>query len=297
MEKVERLLCENDLYDIGSYGWLNADDADPEEIGHAMWQLNRPEVDHNALMEEHPVHKPLDEYEIEILTAGEDFCDLMKSSRLSIGLAIIWFQQSNEKLILDNSYFWMHYTDALLKLEIASDRIRRLLLIACTGKRFHDSLELMKQQCPPNDKCYKRYNAPFLYAPNLLGESKAMDDRLSQSLSAVPDLANDIYAFIDQRNRIVHELATRAAINTKRSAARLSKLHKKQERSGFHRRSYTFDPDEWTRVIADAEARLRSELDGARDSMTRWYKLLINASNHVFQIEYWSRSLREKQGS
>jgi len=38
--RAEELLNAALVWKIGSYGWLNAYDADPEFVGHAMWQTN-----------------------------------------------------------------------------------------------------------------------------------------------------------------------------------------------------------------------------------------------------------------
>lgn len=36
--EVQAALKDAAIYEIGSYGWLNKDEPDPEFIGHAMWQ-------------------------------------------------------------------------------------------------------------------------------------------------------------------------------------------------------------------------------------------------------------------
>jgi len=38
--EAEDLLQEAGVFEFDSYGWLNADDADPEFVGHAMWQTD-----------------------------------------------------------------------------------------------------------------------------------------------------------------------------------------------------------------------------------------------------------------
>jgi hypothetical protein len=40
--EVQTALNDASIYDIRSYGWLNEHDADPEFIGHAMWQIDQP---------------------------------------------------------------------------------------------------------------------------------------------------------------------------------------------------------------------------------------------------------------
>jgi len=121
--EVQAALNEASIYDIGSYGWLNEYDADPEFVGHAMWQIDQPLAHQIELFGEGPVRKRPKDIEKEILTSGEDFCGLMETSRLSIGLALIWKHTARENPLNENNFFWLHHTDAFLKLAIASDRI------------------------------------------------------------------------------------------------------------------------------------------------------------------------------
>jgi hypothetical protein len=45
--KIEPLLNAGKVWNLHSYGWVSAYDADPEFIGHAMWQTDPPfEHDH-----------------------------------------------------------------------------------------------------------------------------------------------------------------------------------------------------------------------------------------------------------
>jgi hypothetical protein len=43
--EVQAALKDAAIYEIGSYGWLNEDEPDPEFIGHAMWQVDAPPLD------------------------------------------------------------------------------------------------------------------------------------------------------------------------------------------------------------------------------------------------------------
>src|SRR5258708_856832 len=86
-------LIAADVYDIGNYGWLNENEADPDFIGHAMWQTDQPLA--RALddpLEEQPVRERPSPRDKQILVAGEDFCGTMRLARLSIGLALLWRQ-------------------------------------------------------------------------------------------------------------------------------------------------------------------------------------------------------------
>ena len=133
-QDVQVALNEASIYAIGSYGWVSENDPDPEFIGHAMWQVDQPPLDQSALFGEGPVRRRPKDIEREILISGEDFCGLMEMARLSIGLSLVWKSQAQQNPINESNFFWLHHTDSFLKLAMASDRLRDLLIIACTGK-------------------------------------------------------------------------------------------------------------------------------------------------------------------
>jgi hypothetical protein len=172
--EVQKELNNASIYPIGSYGWLNEYEADPEFIGHAMWQSDQPLIDQNSLFGDGPVRRRPKDIEKKILTSGEDFCGVMEASRLSIGLSLIWKRPAQENPINESTFFWLHHTDAFLKLAIASDRLRDLLIVACTGK-------------PP--RVYKKkqnlYVAPFENAAELI-TAESMTDILSNQSVRFP---------------------------------------------------------------------------------------------------------------
>jgi hypothetical protein len=88
--EVQTELHNASVYPIGSYGWLNENEADPEFIGHAMWQSDQPLIDQSSLFGQGPVRRRPKDIEKEILTSGEDFFGVMEALRLSIGLSLIW---------------------------------------------------------------------------------------------------------------------------------------------------------------------------------------------------------------
>ena len=188
IREIEAALLKEKVYDISAIGWLNADDPDPDLIGHAMWQIDQPSIDFNALWGEHPVQGRPGDIEKEILTAGEDYCGVMQACRLSIGLALIWYQQAYETPFNQDSFFWVHHTDAFLKLEIASDRLRKVLVIACTGspsKRFKEKAEAHGWK--------DWYVTPYQHATDLLKERNLLDSRCAEALERIPALSAEVY--------------------------------------------------------------------------------------------------------
>jgi hypothetical protein len=282
--EIESVLSRAKVYKIDSCGWLNENDPDPDLIGHAMWQTDQPSIDYNALFGENPVARRPDDVEKEILTAGEDFYGLMESSRLSIGLTLLWHPQARGKLLSESPFFHLHYTDAFIKLAIACDRIRDLLVIACTGASAAD----YKNQ-KDNSKRNRRYVTPYQDAQMLLSGRGLKDERLADSLIALPRLAQELYTYLERRNEIVHEIATPMAILTRNMVTELQQQHDREREQGFSPRSN--DPKDWLPASKAAEEENRTRVDHMTVELRDWYELLIRTSNYVFQVEYWSRVL------
>ena len=134
--EVTSALNDAQIYDIASYGWSNESDPNPNFIGYAMWDMDRPSIDLDALFAEQAVGRRPSEIEKIILTTGQDFTGLMQASRLSIVLALVWHRQATHDPFGDSPFYWLHHTDSFLKLAIASDRLRDLLVMTCTGDSY-----------------------------------------------------------------------------------------------------------------------------------------------------------------
>jgi hypothetical protein len=276
--EVQAALEEASIFDIGSYGWINENDPDPEFIGHAMWQVDAPPLDEIALFGESRVRRRPKDIEKEILTSGEDFWGLMEASRLSMGMALVWKRQAQDNPINASSFFWLHHTDAFLKLAIASDRLRDLLIIACTGAHP----KIYKNQRPK-----PFYVAPFENGCELITKRGVDDQHLVEPLGALPVIGNQLYQYISRRNAIVHEVATRMARFIRKCVSDLQQRYDELQMQGPQAESQRRGD-----AVPRTKARTRKaelEVDRAVEELKQWYTLLIHASNYVFQIEYWTR--------
>jgi hypothetical protein len=282
--EIQTVLKEAGIYNIDSYGWLNENDPDPEFIGHAMWQEDQLSIDYNALINEQPVRMRPDEAEKLRVTAGEDFCGLMEASRLSIGLALLWHRHARTNPWNENPFFWLHHTDAFLKLAVASDRLRELLVVSCTGSSSNSYWNNAKQN--------RLYVTPFKEAEQLLAARGLRDSRLTQPLESLPTIGAAIFDYVNRRNKIVHEVATRMAKITRDSVSELQERFDQTKKTGFSPRSDY--PDDFLHAADEEVRKLQAEIDNAMDELQKWYELLVRASNYVFQVEYWSRSLRRQ---
>jgi hypothetical protein len=98
-----------------------------------------------------------------------------------------------------------------------------------------------------------------------------------------------LFTYIDRRNDIVHEIATRMARIVRSLVSELQQLHDQQQKHGFQPRSN--DLTEWLPTANAGDDERCREVNHAKRELQDWYALLIQASNCVFQVEYWSRVL------
>ena len=278
---VQEALNEAYIYAIGSYGWVSENDADPEFIGHAMWQVDQPTLDQNALFGEEPVRRRPKDIEKEILICGEDFCGLMEMSRLSIGLSLVWKSQAQQNPINESNFFWLHHTDSFLKLAMASDRLRDLLIIACAGTTAKRYEKKQKGKSP------QTYETPFEDASGLISMRGTHEPNLAKPVSELPALARELAKFRIRRNAIVHEVATRMAKFIGETATVLQKRFDQEQEKSFL--PTTRNGSEQLLRSKTRRAEIELEIERATEDLKTWYTLLVQASNYVFQVEYWTR--------
>lgn len=278
---VQQALNEASIYAIGSYGWVSENDPDPEFIGHAMWQVDQPPIDQSALFEEGPVRRRPKDIEKEILICGEDFCGLMEMSRLSIGLSLSWKSQAQLNPINESNFFWLHHTDSFLKLAMASDRLRDLLIIACTGKAAKRYGKNQKR------KSRLTYVTPFENAGVLISKRGIHEQDLVKPVRELPAVAQELAKFRIRRNAIVHKVATRMAKFIGETATVLQKRFDQEQEKPFLPTKR--NGSEQLLRSKTRRAEIKMEIERATEDLKTWYTLLVQASNYVFQVEYWTR--------
>lgn len=127
--EVTRLLHENGIFDVDSYGWKGFDALDPEFVGYPMWTLDRPYEGSPMAREQDvpPERRPTKE-EQRLVELGEDFAGLMKAARWLIGLALLYRDDAIRQIEPDP--FEFHVLSATMTLAIAADRARDFVVIA-----------------------------------------------------------------------------------------------------------------------------------------------------------------------
>ncbi len=203
-EAVTLVLHELRLYEPDSYGWLNAEDVDPEYVGHAMNQTDslafRVLDAHIEALQSRGVKVPvLEEWQKYLIRSGGDFEGLMKAARWAIGLAIFNERAAPSTQFEVNEMFHLHLISAMMTLGAASDRIRDLFIAAnfrTTRKKYENGSWL--------EKARSDYATPFAEAASV----SIADRWAAESQAKLPIMAVEIFRFRRLRNAVVHDLAT-----------------------------------------------------------------------------------------
>ncbi len=280
------LLLLQDVHDIGNYGWQSEDTEDPEYIGHAMWQISPPvETEWEYLFGNDPVrHRPTEKEKL-LTIAGNDFEGLMRASRMSMGLCLLHKTIAMKNLLDNNHYFWLHHTDSILQLNMASDRIREYFVVAF----FDKTSDIYKTEGRKNSW----YVTPFIQARDHCQENQ-IKPNIINTVMPLPDMADKIYSFRKLRNGIVHDISTR-----------LGKMHheliEKQQRA--------FDSEQSVNTVNDIpeyntmhqkkkelNEEHKKKISESSDLIIEWYKTLVKFSSHVFEAEHWLRKNKENKG-
>lgn len=233
-----------------------------------MWQVEPPLQYEDDFGESRLHHRPTDEEEV-LAVSGSDFVGLMRLARTSLGLTL-WQQQiAEDKLFDDNHYFWLHYLSAIVMLNAASDRLREFFVMAVFGARIK-AYERQSKEC-------RWYQTPFTQA------LVVADHSMTELLGKIVPLAEKTFRNREERNKMIHEVATRTG-ETKRHLTRQRRQHfDEQQACAFVKQTPQFE-DIQSR-FTEAQALHAAELHKATDQIASWYKDLIQMSSYVFEAE------------
>jgi hypothetical protein len=190
---IEELLCSRGVFDVDDFGWLNADDVDPEFVGYAMWALSPPyDHDFESWQNDTPPSRAPTEAEQRLMELGHDFFGLMKTARHFIGHALL-NQPTVRPFGIEPTDFDFNEFAALTALTAAADRLRDFIIATTFGITPKKS----------SAKTWKEFNEA---CNKLRVSSFAVEaDALQKGFKAIHDDARKA------RNEAVHGLATRPA--------------------------------------------------------------------------------------
>ncbi len=281
-EAVSELLHANHIYAIGAYGWSSPDDADPETVGHAMWQIDGPtDALLDTVMSPAGAELPkVTKWQVLCSVAGADFEGLMIAARISIGLALYQVRVVGERLDAEDGLASVHVLSALMTLGAASDRLRDLLVAAV----FRQTLKEYQRSKSPSAHDRRRFDTPFREARELGLSLPKFEDALPK----LEQLASDNLPFRDRRNKLVHELATE--LGRQRQTAIHNLSGPRADLSQWER----LTDDDFRAMKAQAEADDARRIAEALEPPMQWYRLLVETANEVFIVENALRNISSR---
>ena len=272
--EADRLLHTHGIYSLHGYAWSGPDTPSDEYVGLAMWELTPPfEPDWQALMNPGQVvdYEPTKRDEV-LFRNGEDFVGTMEFARHSLGMALCYASATDQKYnIFGRAPFWHAVATTITWLNVTSDRLRDYFLMAAFG-----------QDKDGYARSYKKQNGhwPAFEASFEEALASVSIDKERQILSTLAPLAKEIRSYRDERNKIVHEIASKSA------EASIHSLEEQRElaKTGKPRQFADVDIEE---LIAAEKAD--TTVTSAIEQMKTWYCRLVKAGSLIFEFEYWDR--------
>lgn len=265
--EAERLLTVAKIWKLGNFGWLNAYDADPDLIGHAQWQTDPP-IDNPMIFNARGTFKAAQpeppEWLKTIAIAGADFEGLMEAARMSMGLLLLSIDAARGKPFSNDSFFDLHRMSALIYLATASERLRELFIAAAFRQGQE---EYSKAKGKVHGEPRRRFLSPFIEAADRFTDCSC--------LSKLIALAPDIVKMRDERNVLVHEIATEIAQRERQS-------HVQQSEPPAPTAENFQKLQTMRAAIREGFAR---EREAAIKSLSDRYSLLVRVSNEIFEFE------------
>lgn len=258
--QVRESLSERDLYSIEGYGWLNADDTDPEYDGYAKWHTS-PKVayDFDAYSNKKPFRIRPENIDIEMVSNGHDFMEVMKAAWLTLGQAIFFNEHSGDKTDLEFTYSSLALISAVIELNLAADRIRDYFVIAVLGRSP------------------EKTNVNFTKFAEVVSKDVKNDVDLLSIVRKIATLSNNIYSNRSLRNQLTHELSSNNATFQRRLL---------QEQQRFHDSEAGGSGSEHGRESSDLNFEY---LENNLEKTIACYRDLIAIGNLVFKYEYITR--------
>jgi hypothetical protein len=237
---TEELLHSRGVFDIDAFGWLNADDVDPEFVGYAIWALSPPyDHDFEGWQNDTPPGRAPTKAEQQLMELGHDFFGLMMTARHFIGHALL-HQTAVRPLHVEPTDFDFNEFAALVALTAAADRLSDFIIVTTLGRKTDEQ-----------------------------GERNKACDRLRESgLGLEADGLQEGFKTIgkarEARRQVVHGLATRPAAHVQkhliamdRKAFEEQRWHAARNREASYEDVIREQEQHDVKELADVEARAK----------------------------------------
>lgn len=272
--EIESRLNSEEIWAFGSFGWVSAEDVDPDFVGHAIWQTEPPIDIAPLIFERKPREKPVprpEEWRQVLAISGSDFEGLMKAARMSIGLYLVQSQLNRETQFPSDDFLDLHWTGSIIYLATASERLREFLIAAA----FRET----QKQYVARGGAYRGqnrawYSTAFLEAQEQFSATPSFD-----SLAKLLPMAQRIQVLRDRRNMLIHELATAIGRQSRHLI----------EEPNRPARDASVDFGQIKEAVETARLQRERQQISATAELRDWYDLLVRAINEAFIFEYHRR--------
>jgi hypothetical protein len=195
--EIDEVLIAERVHAVYAYGWIDHDEADPDYLGHTLWQTDPPFQPDFSTLSRGWVVGYAPSLRDELLTRnGEDFEAVMIAARRAMGMALVRGRSAQSTPLGGSDEFWQDYSISTMLLAIASDRLRDFLVMATENVEY-DGRRSEKDQ-------------------------RSSVQRAIEKIPGLAAFAMQSPKFKKIRNEIVHQIATqpaRTSVNTKRRGA------------------------------------------------------------------------------
>jgi hypothetical protein len=275
--EIENLLNSEKIWAFDAFGWVSADDVDPEFVGHAMWQTEPP-IDIDPLIfnsrrhsDAEPPPRP-EEWRQLLAVSGADFGGLMKAARMAIGLYLVQSRVSQEAQFPSDDFLDLHRTSSIIYLATASERMREFFVAA--------AFRLAQNHYVARGAAYRDQKRTWYTTPFMEALEHFTTGEFPELLGKLLPMAKQIQTLRGKRNLLIHELAT--AIGRRERELVKDETAPRAMATDFN----------YSR-IKEAARLARVERDELRTRTTAelrdWYDLLARAINEAFIFEYRRR--------
>jgi hypothetical protein len=220
----------------------------------------------------------IEEDRVDVQFLMTEFLELLDQIRYSIGISILHSKVKNSFLREESEYFVLHYNNAVILSNIASDRLRDLLIRGVLKRPRQE----YKRYVPPFQAAVKYLN-DFFHSHGFRGVTDSFAEEFLQEVEGMPIMAESITRLRKQRNRIVHEVFTK-------KASREQIYYSDGLREDKTKAQNIKDGNELIRQMEEHGTRLVKDINNKLVDLRDSYKELIQLGNLIFQAEYMTRN-------
>jgi len=271
--EAERLLNESHVWHFIAYGWQNAYDADPEFIGHAMWQVE-PAIDFGFARKLTLTPASPDLWIRQLAISGADFEGLMRAARNSIGLLFFQISLRPTSFMPDDELFDLYKMSSLLFLSTATARLRDFFILA--AYRETPNQYKLRKRSQLGKTWRERYVTPFVEAQ---ADFKNSSPNLLDPLNSLVELTKEIHNIRKRRNKLIHEIASDIGLREKRMI--------EDATTGDEPEAPTWE--ELQAAIIKTNETGDQKTVAMKEQFVSWYALLMKAINDAFIFEHHRR--------